>query len=1494
MRLRTTVFSTLLMWWACSPALAVRLHVNAATGDDRRSVQSAQDPETPFRSISQAVKVAHLFNQGKPHVVDIAAGTYSPSLTAESFPIVISESDIYLRSAGSVIVDAQSTGRMFEVTAVGASFVLRDFSLIGARADSGAVVSCQACSLRIAENIITSNTATGIGDLVYIRDGQLSFSNNIVRFNGESGGGSLLEIHNTFADTTRGDTVRNNTFFSNRSNTIVSSGNRADISSNVFSGGEGVAIVDSSTTNDPLVRYNLFWETDILYLSDDADSIKVVRTVRDTVTLEELDVSVPDFFTNEPDTVVQVGTQYEYAIGVEGDSSFYIVNALTLPLDASESLVESNHIIRFTPTLADTGVLNVLVEFFPPGGGSNAFLDYRINVFTEEDFPDTTGKGPTVNVSFVPDTTGAITNLNALVPAFSSAASAQGNLYGDPLFLNTDINRFELLVASPGRDAGNPIIALRDNDPSGTGLRNDAGRFGGPLTAGPPAPGTHAGLVITTLPDSVAVIGQAYTYAPVLDPNANVIHVDLLQGPPTLTSVSGVPPLSWTPTEADTGKFIVEAQSFTQSSNGRHFWTLRVKLDNEPPFINSSPPTQAFEDSLLTYGIDAVDLDDDPITYTLVAGPDGLTLDSLGVVRWTPAQDDVGSAAVDILLTDPDGAQRSHAFALTVVNTNDAPAIAEIPDTSIVEDAPFQLALIGFGSDIDPGDSLSYSVTTAPDSVVVDSLGNLVWTPVQTDVGVNLVTLQVSDIAGATDTTQLAVTVLEIDDTPVINSTPDTSAFEDSLFSYAVAAVDEEGATLGYAIAAGPEAMSVDTTGTIRWTPAAGDTGDVSVSVLVSDPAGNSVTQAFVLAVAAVNDAPIVNRAPSDSLLFPTPDSVVALTVIVFDEESDSLRFEWLVDGSVQSGATDSTFSLTPDTASVDTVTVRVSDLEDTTSVRWIVDARRVPRITVNADSVRFGKVAFGDTASLVRRVGNAGHADLVISNLQVGNLEFSAIFAAGTVAASDSTTLELRFIPVTRGEKVSSIGFSTNDDSQSEISLSVAGSGTIPTTVSLDLDVAAGPQGVTAVDAAPGDTVSVDVFAAQAVDLIAYSLLLVFDPDVLSFSEYDARGTESSSLLEDAGNSLIPTVATPAGDRVRVQVDSQSSPQAASGDGFLGRVVFTVDSMLTAAASATIELQEVTLHSEGLADSDTLRPALIAQLDISALIGDFDRDGDVDFNDFFQLADHFGRMLADVDFDAAFDLDGDDTVGFGDFFRFADNFGTVAKAAATADGTDDGLRIAVVEGLRDRNRVELDVVWRGEEPLRGFATIVEFDPRHLEFLAYLPPARRQPLTLVRQDRSGELVFAAGLSSRQEPFAQRDIGRLEFSRLSPDETELRFDAAFTYTGADDPRLEAALPAAPLTVTALPADVTLEPPYPNPFNPETSIAFYLPVRERVVVRVFDVLGRPLLRFDEVLASGYHQWRWNGVDAAGGDVASGLYLVRFQAATVDRIYKLTLLK
>ena len=84
--------------------------------------------------------------------------------------------------------------------------------------------------------------------------------------------------------------------------------------------------------------------------------------------------------------------------------------------------------------------------------------------------------------------------------------------------------------------------------------------------------------------------------------------------------------------------------------------------------------------------------------------------------------------------------------------------------------------------------------------------------------------------------------------------------------------------------------------------------------------------------------------------------------------------------------------------------------------------------------------------------------------------------------------------------------------------------------------------------------------------------------------------------------------------------------------------------------------------------------------------------------------------------------------------------------------------------------------------------------------------------------------------------------------------------------------------------------------PNPFNPSTQIRFQLPEGSRVVLTVFDVIGRQVAELvNGYLESGYHTVTWNA-----SNQASGVYFARFNVTDplgnvkYTKISKLILMK
>lgn len=101
----------------------------------------------------------------------------------------------------------------------------------------------------------------------------------------------------------------------------------------------------------------------------------------------------------------------------------------------------------------------------------------------------------------------------------------------------------------------------------------------------------------------------------------------------------------------------------------------------------------------------------------------------------------------------------------------------------------------------------------------------------------------------------------------------------------------------------------------------------------------------------------------------------------------------------------------------------------------------------------------------------------------------------------------------------------------------------------------------------------------------------------------------------------------------------------------------------------------------------------------------------------------------------------------------------------------------------------------------------------------------------------------------------------------------------------------------------PAQASLPPPssvflfnnFPNPFNPTTTIKFYLPVKSKVKVTVYDLLGAEVaVLLDEERDVGEHYAFWGGKNRSGMSVASGVYLYRVSTPSTTTAGKMILLR
>ncbi len=366
---------------------------------------------------------------------------------------------------------------------------------------------------------------------------------------------------------------------------------------------------------------------------------------------------------------------------------------------------------------------------------------------------------------------------------------------------------------------------------------------------------------ISSTPRINAAVGSLYLYAVVAtDPNHDVLTYSLPIAPAGMTvDADGL--IRWTPTSAQLGPNFarLEISDGRGAIVGQEFnVNVTTEFTNQPPIIVSNPTGSALVGDLYRYDAVASDPDHDPLTWTLVSGPAGMSMDSqLGSLRWTPNADQAGFQPAVIQVSDPFGGSSTQSFTVAVRLVNIAPSITSTPLTSAVVGKTYVYAVRATDPENDP---LAFFLTSAPAGMTMDAgTGLILWTPTSAQAGSASVSVAVSD-GQAFSSQNYSITVLATAENapPVVTSTPPFFATVDTLYTYIVTAVDPESEPITFTLTEAPAGMTLtpvtNNESQITWTPSAADIGFHTVSIVVTDPHGAPSAQRFTIGVADPNN----------------------------------------------------------------------------------------------------------------------------------------------------------------------------------------------------------------------------------------------------------------------------------------------------------------------------------------------------------------------------------------------------------------------------------------------------------------------------------------------------------------------------------------------------------------------------------------------------------------------------------------------------------------
>ncbi|MHC4739925.1 MAG: putative Ig domain-containing protein, partial [Planctomycetota bacterium] len=309
---------------------------------------------------------------------------------------------------------------------------------------------------------------------------------------------------------------------------------------------------------------------------------------------------------------------------------------------------------------------------------------------------------------------------------------------------------------------------------------------------------------ITSTPVIKATVNELYSYdvdaTGIPDPNYSLMTAPAGM---TINAITGV--IDWTPTEAQIGvkAVVVEATN----SKGSDIQTFGIEVDGVTPEITSIPVTTADVNQPYTYDVNSIGIPTP--AYSLITAPAGMTINAAtGLINWTPTEAQVGLNTITVEATNIAGFD-SQSFDIDVAGI--APVILSTAVTAATVNQPYS-----YDVDANGIPAPTYALTVSPANMTINTATGVIdWTPNETQLGLNAVTVEVTNSEG-TDTQSFDIDVAGT--APVILSTAVTAATVNQPYSYDVDANGIPAPT--YALTVSPANMTINTaTGVIDWTP---------------------------------------------------------------------------------------------------------------------------------------------------------------------------------------------------------------------------------------------------------------------------------------------------------------------------------------------------------------------------------------------------------------------------------------------------------------------------------------------------------------------------------------------------------------------------------------------------------------------------------------------------------------------------------------------------
>jgi regulation of enolase protein 1 (concanavalin A-like superfamily) len=461
---------------------------------------------------------------------------------------------------------------------------------------------------------------------------------------------------------------------------------------------------------------------------------------------------------------------------------------------------------------------------------------------------------------------------------------------------------------------------------------------------------------------------------------------------------------------------------------------LMIWVGSNPVPYSQSPITVDFAhaDIVLTNGVNNASVTQ-AYTYTLLNPPAGATIDSSGVIRWTPTEAQGPTNATIRTIVSDGVVSATNTFTVTVNEVNTAPTLPAQTNRTLVGLQSMTVTNTATDTDI-PVNPLGYRLVSPPSGAAINTNGVITWTPSPAQVpSTNIFTTIVTDTnTAAVNSQHLTATnsftvfvVAPARNGPSLPVQPNRTNNELVALTITNTASDSDlpPPTLAYTLVVTNVAdgsvvtnATISNSGVIHWTPTeAQGPGVYSLRTVVTDNGAPplSATNVFTVTVNEVNSAPTLpvqtNRTINELTLM-----TVTNTATDTDVPPNALAYILTVtnvaDGSVVTNASISTNG-------VITWTPSEAQGPGVYSLRTIVTDNGVPPLSAtNAFTVTVNEV-------------NSAPSLPVQTNLTINELTLMTVTntATDTDIPANTLTYVLTVTNVADGSVVTNASISTN-----------------------------------------------------------------------------------------------------------------------------------------------------------------------------------------------------------------------------------------------------------------------------------------------------------------------------------------------------------------------------------------------------------------------------------------------------------------------------------